>query len=1131
VICTIARSCCVILLLLISTGCQSTPSAKNPVNSRRVEPPIATLTLQSLVGEIVPTSSPTQTQPASKPRINPDAMLAYFQAKSLLLDKDQKGAIELLEKAVSLDKNYLPAQILLMKSYFDQGKSPLAIKHARAALDLDANDPTANYVLGSELLKTDEFKTACRYLYRAIVFGNKPGQTSNFDGLVTGLKLGSALSGKGYYNAALEVYGPLLAQMERLDGDDTVHDLRIKRLVQIYRPSLTLLMGELFLKLGRIPQAREYYQKAENIPEIKNQARRGMVRCYFSQHKKAEARILLDKLSLEQGIDEQLVEYYQQLYPSAQWPVKIAEIYKAGPGNLNLGVKVAEELQKNGKNTLAIKVLREILRVDSAHNQAMWLLVKSFAKSGKMDQAARILFDAAIHTDKAGVTIPFMLRNTDVTLGLKLADALKKIDTPADTEYARKYLLALAYQTAGEFLQADQYYRSSLELKKDFPGTYLAFGQMLLEQYRWSDASRLMHQALSHKLKNAGILYLLGSALVEQNKIKDAIAALEEARTLNPDSDQTLLALAETYLRSEKPEKAFDQLKQIIGCASPTPQTFRRLVQILVEADSVVLGESVLEQYNRHFGQDDEYKLLAAKLNFLKDRNAARYRSQLTELRVKGFRSGSLDRETVELEFDQGNFDEAVRLVDQALLSPTIFNPRDYQRLLQIQAFSYWKMLEYDKAELAWKKLLSVWPEQNVLQFGLARMYVDAQEYPKIQALTTRLLGDTENTEQKEQLQMWLIAGLMGQDKLSQALTTLDGWIAAAEKQDRPRWLRLKVGCLVDKHRYDDALALLDQWVEKQEPPVSQWRQMIVSVYLQNDQPVKALHKIDQYMARGSSKDRYFIEGLNIPVFLELNQFDDAIALAQRLITTANPQQKFPATLVLINCYQRARRYAKAIELARTELAKQPVDSVFAFLLQQQIAYSLQLAGQFGDAEKSIVDLMNKCKAEKKSQWQQTLVALYLSSGKADAGIKLLEEILSANPNLGWANNSLGYSLADQGRDLPRAEKLVRKALASEPGNAAYLDSLGWVCFRQGKYQLAYKFTMMAYRGMNEPDPVVLDHLGDISHKLHKNTEAREIWQQAVRACRDRDPGSLEPDMPGRTVKKLKALDAHPSNR
>ena len=55
------------------------------------------------------------------------------------------------------------------------------------------------------------------------------------------------------------------------------------------------------------------------------------------------------------------------------------------------------------------------------------------------------------------------------------------------------------------------------------------------------------------------------------------------------------------------------------------------------------------------------------------------------------------------------------------------------------------------------------------------------------------------------------------------------------------------------------------------------------------------------------------------------------------------------------------------------------------------------------------------------------------------------------NPDDPWPNNDLGYLYAEQGKNLEKAEAMIRKALQEEPESFAYLDSLGWVLFKRGK--------------------------------------------------------------------------------
>jgi tetratricopeptide (TPR) repeat protein len=66
-----------------------------------------------------------------------------------------------------------------------------------------------------------------------------------------------------------------------------------------------------------------------------------------------------------------------------------------------------------------------------------------------------------------------------------------------------------------------------------------------------------------------------------------------------------------------------------------------------------------------------------------------------------------------------------------------------------------------------------------------------------------------------------------------------------------------------------------------------------------------------------------------------------------------------------------------------------------------------------------------------------------------------------------------------------------------EPQNGAYVDTLGWVFYRQGKYPEALSELLRAASLLEQPDAVVLEHIGDAYEKLGKSTEAVMYWQKA----------------------------------
>jgi tetratricopeptide (TPR) repeat protein len=112
-----------------------------------------------------------------------------------------------------------------------------------------------------------------------------------------------------------------------------------------------------------------------------------------------------------------------------------------------------------------------------------------------------------------------------------------------------------------------------------------------------------------------------------------------------------------------------------------------------------------------------------------------------------------------------------------------------------------------------------------------------------------------------------------------------------------------------------------------------------------------------------------------------------------------------------------------------------------------------------------------------------------------------LEQILDEFPDDEGSLNDLGYLWADQNKNLRRAERMIRKAVETEPDNMAYRDSLGWVLFRLGKYPEAVVELKKAAAG-KKPDGVVLDHLGDAYLKNGHRDKALAAWRKAAEALR-----------------------------
>jgi tetratricopeptide (TPR) repeat protein len=110
---------------------------------------------------------------------------------------------------------------------------------------------------------------------------------------------------------------------------------------------------------------------------------------------------------------------------------------------------------------------------------------------------------------------------------------------------------------------------------------------------------------------------------------------------------------------------------------------------------------------------------------------------------------------------------------------------------------------------------------------------------------------------------------------------------------------------------------------------------------------------------------------------------------------------------------------------------------------------------------------------------------------------QLLEQVVALDPQNAPANNDLGYTWADAGKNLARAEEMIRLAVDAEPDNQSFLDSLGWVLYKRGKFAEALVYFEKAIGPATRPDPVVLDHMGDVLYRLSRAEGAVKQWKRA----------------------------------
>lgn len=243
-----------------------------------------------------------------------------------------------------------------------------------------------------------------------------------------------------------------------------------------------------------------------------------------------------------------------------------------------------------------------------------------------------------------------------------------------------------------------------------------------------------------------------------------------------------------------------------------------------------------------------------------------------------------------------------------------------------------------------------------------------------------------------------------------------------------------------------------------------------VIAYEGEKKPKEALAILAQVPPDNPNYDKAL--SFRIQIATEIGDLDGALALA------ADARQRFPDkkefTVLEASLYDRRGDTAKAAKILEEALAATPDD--------------VDLLYRYGVA-------LEKLK-------------------RRDEAKVVMEKIVAIDPTNPDALNYLGYSLAEEGKDLDKALDMIRTALAKEPDNPFFLDSLAWTLHKLGRTQDALAAIEKAI-GHKVKDAVIWEHYGDIAAAAGHKAQAQKAYRTAL---------ELGSDSPGNVKKKLGAL-------
>ncbi|PHS73682.1 MAG: hypothetical protein COB22_00280 [Cycloclasticus sp.] len=105
--------------------------------------------------------------------------------------------------------------------------------------------------------------------------------------------------------------------------------------------------------------------------------------------------------------------------------------------------------------------------------------------------------------------------------------------------------------------------------------------------------------------------------------------------------------------------------------------------------------------------------------------------------------------------------------------------------------------------------------------------------------------------------------------------------------------------------------------------------------------------------------------------------------------------------------------------------------------------------------------------------------------------------ILSKEPKNVNALNALGYTLASKTFRFKEARQYLTQAITLKPNDSAIMDSMGWLSYREGRYEEALVLLEKAYKKM--PEGEIAAHLGETLWMLGRQKEARTLWEEALK--------------------------------
>ena len=453
-------------------------------------------------------------------------------------------------------------------------------------------------------------------------------------------------------------------------------------------------------------------------------------------------------------------------------------------------------------------------------------------------------------------------------------------------------------------------------------------------------------------------------------------------------------------------------------------------------------------------------------------------------------------------------------------------DPRDVDALQQL-GLHYFAQGQSERALATLQRALEIDPTSTAVVLALAEIYEDAEQTEQA-VLHYRKALELESDVDKLRVRLKLGDLLLRARRAKEGLAEADV-VLAADAENRFA-LDIKGRALRDLRRFDEAQAVADQLLSKDpndlgsaflKVTVAEARRDFAGAATELERLLKRPRRPEN-AEKDTRDDRTLLVHLGAAYQRLDRQREAAETFARAKATGGEPDATLLAhyveALMLAKDNERAlvevraarKRFADDEDLTALEanLLDDAGDKSGAGALMEglrtkspqdvgvlmRVAQFHQRARRFPDAE---AVLRQARELEPRNQNALFVLGAVLERQKRfDAAESVFREALAVQPEFAPALNYLGYMNADRKVKLAEAVTLIEKAVALDPENGAYLDSLGWALYRQGRLTEAEDYLRRAV--VKESGAVVLDHLGDVLGRQGKTAEALDFWNRAL---------------------------------